>query len=145
MYVITKRCLFICLFLITLCTVSCSDDADVIKFKVICTGVGGGDFNGYYIVDGDDTIGLTDGIVPIDSNCKQYEKELDDMDDLRISASRVDKRDQLEILVYRDDSNVKEATLDPSPNEDYPTMTLILTYEYGEEDTSGSSSGSSDD
>ena len=113
---------------------SCSEDQDPIKFKVTCTG---GNFSGYYIVDGGAT-NTFEGTL-IENEIHEFEKEIEDIDTLEVSATKIDPQPLLEIRIYRDSTKVKEISIESnetiSGSDDYK-YTVLLDYEYGEEEES---------
>jgi hypothetical protein len=117
------------LLIMACCVLSCSDEAyDPIEFKIVCVG---GDFEGYYIVDGG-SLKAIENPIGVGSNTFQFEKEIDELDYLEISATiESNKNASITIKIYRDDEKVKEATL--SVDEDDDNRTLELDYDYGEE------------
>ena len=116
-----------CLFLIPVLMLSCSDEGITIKLMVVSNVKG---FSGYYIVNGDtiDYFSATENAYGI----AMYEKEIDDVEYLEVSATTKQDATSIEIKVYRDDKKVKSS----QTNIEYPFETKILNLEYsiGEED-----------
>lgn len=137
MFTMKLKRLPVILLFIACCVLSCSDEAyDPIDFKIICVG---GEFEGYYIVDGGSLTAI-DNPVGVGTNTFQFEKEIDELDYLEISATiEANKSASITIKIYRDDVKVKEASL--SVAEDDDNRTLELDYDYGEENESSESTG----
>ena len=114
--------------------ISCSDDKDTIKFKVLCTGTTNPDFTGFYIVNGGSTTNIT--AVQVGGSTYEFEKEIKDLDYLEVVATKSKDDSSLTIKVYRDDIRVKEASLDANYPSSDPESTLRLDYQYGEEEQS---------
>ncbi len=116
-----------CLFLIPVLMLSCSDEGITIKLMVVSNVKG---FSGYYIVNGDtiDYFSATENAYGI----AMYEKEIDDVEYLEVSATTKQDATSIEIKVYRDDKKVKSS----QTNIEDPFQPTILNLEYsiGEED-----------
>ena len=122
-----------CLFLIPVLMLSCSDEGITIKLMVVSNVKG---FSGYYIVNGDtiDYFSATENAYGI----AMYEKEIDDVEYLEVSATTRQDATSIEIKVYRDDKKVKSSQTNiEDPFE--PTI-LNLEYSIGEEDEEATSS-----
>ena len=119
------------LFIIMVITIiACSEDKTKIKFKIICTGSStSNSFTGYYIADGGDTISF--------SANPEYDKELENIDFLEISATKSQPDAAITIKIYRDDTRVKYSNLDANYKSDGTNVqnTLTLDYHVGEENT----------
>ena len=113
----------------------CSDlENDTISFKIISTG----SYTAYYVVDAKDArpAALAINMGTLFSS----ETEVgDDFDSVQITATRTASTNTLSIIVYKDDTKVKETTLDTNTT----VNTVTLEYEYGEEKSDSSSSSSS--
>lgn len=113
----------------------CSDlESDTISFKIISTG----SYTAYYVVDAKDArpaaLAINMGTL--------FSSETDvgnDFDSVQITATRNASTNTLSIIVYKDDTKVKETTLDTNTT----VNTVTLEYKYGEEKTDSSSSSSS--
>ena len=122
-----------CLFLIPVLMLSCSDEGITIKLMVVSNVKG---FSGYYIVNGDtiDYFSATENAY----DTAMYEKEIDDVEYLEVSATTKQDATSIEIKVYRDDKKVKSS----QTNIEDPFQPTILNLEYsiGEEDEEATSS-----
>ncbi len=113
----------------------CSElDSESISFKVISTGT----YTAYYVVDAKDArpaaLAINMGTL--------YSSETNvgrDFDSVEITATRNASTNTLSIIVYKDDTKVKETTLDTNTT----VNTVTLEYKYGEEKSDSSSSSSS--
>jgi len=93
-------------------------------------------FDGYYIIDGD-SIGYFSATENA-YDTAMYEKEIDDVEYLEVSATTRQDATSIEIKVYRDDKKVKSSQTNiEDPFE--PTI-LNLEYSIGEEDEEATSS-----
>ncbi len=139
----TKLILIICSFLTMLFTACNSDETDNIKVQVTCYGTFSGDFrfNGNSPVSfGGD---LTDDSLKYHNTGSLYywEYTFSGLEYIKVTAVRDYKTDRLEIDLVRDKKSIKSTILDADDaNESYADMSIILEYEYGEEETSTSSS-----
>jgi len=131
-----KYFLIIILLLFTCGTlISCQDEPDKIKLMVISTVKG---FHGYYIVNGGsiNTFSATEDAYGI----AVYEKELEDVDYLEVSATTEDGATSIEIKVYRNNKKVKSSQ--KTIEDPYDSYTLDFEYTLGEEESSTKESSS---
>ncbi len=119
----------------------CSEfESESISFKVIATTDGTTGFTAYYIIDARDPR-ITSPALSMGSLVFSETEINNEFDQIQITATRQNLTQTLSIIIYKDDEEVKQTTLETN-NSAY---TLTLTYEYGEEksdDTSSSSSSS---
>lgn len=127
---IIKRLLLIILIAVTLIPfIACEDEPVKIKLMVISTVKG---FNGYYIANGDTPVpfSATEDAYGI----ALYEKEIEDVDYLEVSATTLDGATSIEIKVYRDNKKVKSSQ--KTIEDPYNSYTLNFEYSLGEEEES---------
>ncbi len=120
------------IILCTLAIAGCSDiPKDPISFKIINTS----DFTAYYIVNDGGIVTVNPPDIVIDNGIYYYEKKIDDLDMIEISATSATAATTLRILVYRNGDKVKEESKTTSTSD----LTLTVDYAYGEEDVSSTS------
>ncbi|MEJ5361440.1 MAG: hypothetical protein WBK20_00820 [Spirochaetota bacterium] len=123
-----KQLILLILLSITLIPfISCADEPVKIKLMVISTVKG---FNGYYIVNGDTPVpfSATEDAYGI----ALFEKEIEDVDYLEVSATTVDGATSIEIKVYKDNKKVKSSQ--KTIEDPYDSYTLNFEYSPGEEE-----------
>ncbi len=127
------RFIIIIFLLISTIFLSCNDDEkDPIEFAII----GGGLFEGWYRINSGIPIGFgSDNLYLIAGGQYFFGGELDDVEKIEISATRIDYRDTLNLSITKDDVTVKEVILDADTVQSNATMTIELEYEYGETST----------
>lgn len=110
---------------------ACEDEPIKIKLMVISTVKG---FNGYYIVNGNTLVPFS---ATEDSyGIALYEKEIEDVDYLEVSATTIDGATSIEIKVYKDNKKVKSSQ--KTIEDPYNSYTLNFEYEIGEEEEESS-------
>ncbi|MDH7553524.1 MAG: hypothetical protein QHH74_07705 [Spirochaetota bacterium] len=129
---IVKRLLLVILIAVTLITfIACEDEPVKIKLMVISTVKG---FTGYYIVNGDTPVpfSATEDAYGI----ALFEKEIEDVDYLEVSATTFDGATSIEIKVYSDNKKVKSSQ--KTIEDPYNSYTLNFEYSLGEEEQESS-------
>ncbi|MCX8123214.1 MAG: hypothetical protein N3F66_03510 [Spirochaetes bacterium] len=114
--------IFILLTLIHI--VACEDEPIKIKLMVVSTAKG---FHGYYIVNGGT---LTPFSATEDAyGIALYEKEIEDVEYLEVSATTEDGATSIEIKIYKDNKKVKSSQ--KTIEDPYNSYTLNFEYEMG--------------
>ena len=129
-----KKNIIICLlFIFIFPFINCgSDDKDIIKFKILCTGA---NFDGYYIVDGDDF--PIENTQLVGTSTYKFEKTIKELDSLTVSATVNSGEDaSITVYIYREEDLVDSCTLNVDKDEE--NRTLRCDYEYGDEEETSS-------
>ena len=113
---------------------SCNDDPDEYKLKVICID---SQISGFYVVDAGSTQTFTGTMIL--NNTYEFEREFEDIETLEVTATKEKGDASLSIKIYKNQRIVKEKTLGSDDTSD-PELDLQLVYEDGEEDTTSSKS-----
>lgn len=132
----------ICIFILAIISFSCSDeDKDDVKIQLITSDA---TIGGYYFVNGSRFISFTESnstspdlnVMKITTNGIQtigtdryFEATIKDLDEITINAKRVNCSDYLDAYIFKDNSEVKKGSLDPTSSTPC-TTTLSLTYKY---------------
>ena len=136
---INKMLILIATIIIFSIIIRCdSENKDKIKLIVLCDGT----FQGTYIYNGKTPVGFggdsEENPYHQTGSSYYYEKIFKDLDSLEVDATRDFCTDSIRIKIYRDDIKVMEEVLDADSESTCIDNSVSISYEYGEEDNTTS-------